>query len=103
MTGRGPHPAASPFDKRISEPLGLRAFEIYQVELPAGGETVMHDHLEDGRGCVCVHRRQRLGDRRRPGVPVCPGDFVAVTVESTRQVRAGHDGLVLIAVCSSTS
>ena len=27
--GPGPHPAASPFDKRISEQLGVTAFEVY--------------------------------------------------------------------------
>jgi len=45
--GRGPHPAASPFDKRISEQLGVSAFEVYQVELPPGAETVRHNHLID--------------------------------------------------------
>lgn len=77
---------------------------MYQVELPAGGETVLHDHVEDGAedayafiggsGWVIVDGEE---------VPVASGDFVAVTVESARHVRAGHDGLVLIAVCSSTS
>jgi hypothetical protein len=32
--GPGPHPAASPFDKRIGEAPGVGAFEVYQVELP---------------------------------------------------------------------
>jgi len=100
--GRGLHPAASPFDKRVGEALGVSAFEMYQVELPAGAETVLHDHVEDGAedayafvrgsGWVIVDGEE---------VPVEPGDFVAVTVESTRQVRAGQDGLVLIAVCAS--
>src|SRR5690625_5060907 len=45
---RGPHPAASPFDKRVSENLKLHAFEMYKVELPAGASTEPHDHLEDG-------------------------------------------------------
>lgn len=102
--GHGPHPAASPFDKRISEHLGLRDFEIYQVELPANGETVQHTHLEDGAedayafitgtGWVVVDGTD---------VPVTPGDFIAVTVESTRHVRAGSDGLTFIAICSGTT
>jgi mannose-6-phosphate isomerase-like protein (cupin superfamily) len=100
--GRGPHPAASPFDKRMSEELGVSAFEIYQVELPAGAETERHDHLDDqvedvyafvrGGGWVVVDDEQ---------VPVRPGQFVAVTLESTRHVRAGDDGLVLIALCAA--
>ena len=46
--GPGPHPAASPFDKRVSESLGVTAFEIYQVELPPKQETVRHNHIDDG-------------------------------------------------------
>ncbi|WP_145984183.1 MULTISPECIES: hypothetical protein [unclassified Pseudonocardia] len=43
----GPHPAASPFDKRVSDHLGISAFEVYQVELPPEAETVRHDHRDD--------------------------------------------------------
>jgi len=32
-------------------------------------------------------------------VAIAPGTFVAVTPESTRHVRAGENGLVLIAIC----
>lgn len=100
--GPGPHPAASPFDKRISEHLGVSAFEVYQVELPPGAETVRHDHLADqvedvyailrGEGWVLVDDEQ---------VPVGPGHFVAVTVESARQVRASDTGLAFIALCAA--
>jgi len=45
--GRGPHPAASPFDKRISEHLGVTPFEVYQVELPPGVSTEPHTHHDD--------------------------------------------------------
>lgn len=100
--GPGPHPAASPFDKRISEHLGIRAFEVYQVELPPGEETVRHHHLDDrvedvyailcGEGWLLVDEEQ---------VPLSPGQFVAVSMESVRQVRAGDDGLVFIALCGA--
>jgi len=100
--GPGPHPAASPFDKRISEQLGVSAFEVYQVELPSGAETVRHDHLDDrvedvyailrGGGWVIVDEES---------VPVEPGQFIAVTVESVRQVRAGKTGLDFIALCAA--
>ena len=100
--GRGPHPAASPFDKRIGEALGITAFEVYQVELPPGQETVAHDHVNDqnedtyavlsGSGWVVVDDQ---------AVPVQPGQFIAVTVESTRSMRAGADGLTFIAVCAA--
>ena len=97
----GPHPAASRYDKCIGEALGLRAFGLYQVELPGGAETVRHDHRDDGAedayavlrgtGVVVVDERE---------VPVAPGDFIAVTPESMRHVRAGENGLVFIAVCA---
>lgn len=99
--GPGPHPAASPYDKRISEHLGLTAFEVYQIELPAHAETVLHDHADDqvedmytilrGSGWLVVDDET---------VPVVPGQFVAVGIASKRQVCAGADGLVLIAVCA---
>lgn len=96
----GPHPAASPYDKRLTGLLGLEAFEIYQVELPPGAESVDHDHLNDGVEDVYVILRGSGwvvvdGDPQ----PVVPGDFVAVTSSSRRFVRAGSDGLVLVAVC----
>jgi uncharacterized cupin superfamily protein len=101
LAGPGPHPAASPFDKRISEALGVRAFEVYQVELPPGESTVRHDHREDrvedvyaitfGSGWVVVN------DKR---VPVSQGQYVAVTMDAARHCQAGSDGLVFTAICA---
>lgn len=98
--GPGPHPAASPFDKRVSESLGISAFEVYKVELPPGAETVLHDHVADqvedvyaflrGSGWVIVDGEP---------VAVRPTQFVAVSLESSRFVRAGEEGLDFIAVC----
>ncbi len=98
----GPHPAASPHDKGVGEALGIRAFGLYQVELPPGGETVRHDHISDGAedvyaivhgtGAVIVDGQQ---------VPARPGQFIAVTPDSVRHVRAGDGGLVFIAVCAA--
>jgi uncharacterized cupin superfamily protein len=97
----GPHPAASPYDKGVGAALGLRAFGAYQVELPAGAETVPHDHRDDGAedmyavicgsGVVVVDGAE---------VAVRPGHFVAVSPQSHRCVRAGREGLVFIAVCA---
>jgi quercetin dioxygenase-like cupin family protein len=102
VVGRGPHPAASPFEKRVGEAIGITAFGLYQVELPAGAETVPHDHRDDhaedayavlrGGGWVVVDGEE---------TPVGPGQFVAVTIESSRYLRAGPDGLVVIAVCAT--
>lgn len=100
--GPGPHPAASPFDKRVSEALGISAFEAYIVELPPGAGTVSHDHLDDGvedlyfivsgDGWVIVDDEQ---------LALRPGLSVAVSVESTRQLRAGARGLSFVALCGA--
>ncbi|RPA12495.1 cupin [Gordonia sp. OPL2] len=100
QAGYGPHPAASPYDKRISETLGITAFEVYQVELPPGAQTVPHDHLDDnnddvyaviaGSGWVVVDD---------DAVPIWLGQFVSVEVGSSRYLRAGENGLTVIAVC----
>jgi uncharacterized cupin superfamily protein len=96
----GPHPAASSYDKGVGAALGVQAFGIYQVELPAGAQTVAHDHADDraedvyaairGAGVVVVDGEE---------VGIGPGTFVAVTPDSTRYVRAGENGLVFIAIC----
>jgi uncharacterized cupin superfamily protein len=99
----GPHPAASPYDKGIGEALGVRGFGLYQVELPPGGQTVRHDHVDDGAEDVYAVVRGNgavvVDDQE---VPVGPGAFIAVTPESARHVRAGKAGLIFIAVCTST-
>jgi uncharacterized cupin superfamily protein len=98
--GRGPHPAASAYDKDVGGALGVRAFGVYQVELPPGAETVAHDHAEDGAEDVyAAIRGSGVVVVDGADVPLAPGTFVAATPESTRQVRAGPDGLVFIAIC----
>jgi mannose-6-phosphate isomerase-like protein (cupin superfamily) len=82
----------------------LSAFEAYFVELPPGESTVQHDHLDDraedlyvivrGSGWVVVD------DER---VPVEPHQFVAVTLESSRQLVAGNEGPHFVAVCGGTT
>lgn len=95
------HPAASPFDRRISEALQVTAFEVYQVELPPGAETVPHDHLDDrnddvyaviaGNGWVLID-----GDP----IAIGPGQFISVELHHQRHLRAGPGGLTVIAVCA---
>lgn len=45
-----------------------------------------------GTGTIVVDGQQ---------VPVRPGQFIAVTPESARQVCAGDSGLVFIAICAA--
>lgn len=100
----GPHPAASPYDKDLGQALDVRAFGLYQVEPPPGGQTVRHDHTDDGAEDVysIVHGTGTVVVDGQE-VPVRAGQFIAVTPDSARQVRAGDSGLVLIAVCAGAS
>lgn len=101
VSGRGPHPAASPFDKRVSEPLKLSAFEMYKVELPAGASTVPHDHLRDGvEDAYSIVRGDGWLVVDGAEIPIAAGHFIAVTKESTRCIRAGGNGCDFIAVCA---
>jgi quercetin dioxygenase-like cupin family protein len=102
-TGHGPHPAASPYDRRISDALGVTAFEVYQVELPPDASTVPHDHLDDhhddvyaitaGSGWLIVDGET---------TPVSPGQFISVDMHHVRHLHAGPRGLTLIAVCAES-
>ena len=93
--------AASIFDKRVSAELGLARFGLYQVDLPPWATTEPHDHVQDevedayavirGNGWVIVDGQE---------VRIEAGQFVGVTKESNRFIRAGKDGCVLIAVCA---
>lgn len=74
-------PCCQPVRQEDHEHLGVRAFEVYQVELPPGGSTEQHTHADDGvedvyavihgDGWVVVERaahrsRSRAILRRRP-------------------------------------
>jgi uncharacterized cupin superfamily protein len=99
--GRGPHPAASSYDRHLSAHLGIENFGLYEVDLPPDACTVPHDHLADGveDAYVIVRGSGWLvvdGDE----TPLSAGQVVAVTKESQRFVRAGADGCTMIAVCA---
>ena len=75
-----------------------------QVELPGGAETVRHDHRDDGaEDAYAILRGEGVVVVDDQEVVVASGDFIAVTPDATRYVRAGEDGLVFIAVCASTA
>jgi uncharacterized cupin superfamily protein len=99
--GPGSHPAASKFDKRVGNELGISAFGLYQVELPGDAETVRHDHRDDGAEDVyAVLRGSGVVIVDDEEIGVASGDFIAVTPDSTRYVRADAGGLVFIAMCA---
>lgn len=68
-----------------------------------GAETVRHDHVDDGaEDAYAVLRGTGVVIVDGQEVMVVPGDFIAVSPDSTRHVRAGEDGLAFIAVCASS-
>jgi mannose-6-phosphate isomerase-like protein (cupin superfamily) len=72
------------------------------VSLCAAIPVRRHDHPDDGAEDVyaIVHGTGSVVVDGQE-VPVRPGQFVAVTPDSARQVRAGDSGLVFIAVCAA--
>lgn len=83
--------------------LGISAFGLYQVELPAGEATVRHNHIQDGaEDAYAVIRGNGVVVIDEHEVPVGPGEFIAVTPESDRYIRAGESGLSFIAICAPT-
>jgi len=99
--GRGPHPAASPYDRHLSAHLGIGNFGLYEVDLPPGASTVPHDHLGDGvEDAYVVVRGSGWLVVDEEVTPLAAGQVVAVTKESERFVRAGAEGCTMIAVCA---
>jgi uncharacterized cupin superfamily protein len=94
-------PASSPYDRRLNVPLGITRFGLYEVDLPAGGTTVPHDHRDDhaedayvvvrGSGWLVVDGSETA---------LAAGDAAGVTEAPERWFRAGPDGCTLIAVCA---
>jgi quercetin dioxygenase-like cupin family protein len=85
--------------KQLGPQLGVGAFGISQIELPPDASGPEHDHADDGQEEVYVPIRGR-GKVRVDGedVELHPGVVVFVTPESTRQLSAGDEGLVFVAV-----
>lgn len=95
------HPASSPYDRRLTGPLGITRFGLYEVDLPAGAATVPHDHRDDhaedayvvvrGSGWLVVDGAETA---------LVAGDSAGVTEEPERWFRAGPEGCTLIAICA---
>src|SRR5262249_53187549 len=83
----------------LSAPLGVGHFKVNRLELPPGGQGPEHDHGSNGEeevyavvggsGTVTVD-----GDE----IAVRTGHFVFCPPDARRQMRAGDDGLVWIAI-----
>ena len=85
--------------KPLRQPLGVSAFGINKLELPANAEGPEHDHGGDGQeevyaivggsGTIRVEGEEH---------DLHPGHFVFLAPGTSRQMAAGPDGLAWIGV-----
>jgi quercetin dioxygenase-like cupin family protein len=85
--------------KPLRDPLGVSAFGINELELPAGAEGPEHDHAKDGQEEVYVVIRGS-GTIRVDGAEMGlhPGQYVYLSPTTRRQMIAGDDGLAWVGV-----
>jgi quercetin dioxygenase-like cupin family protein len=83
----------------LSAPLGVGAFRVNRLELPAGGEGPEHDHTGDGQEEVYAVVGGG-GTLRVDGEEIAlrPGQFVFCSPGARRQMIAGDEGLVWIGI-----
>jgi quercetin dioxygenase-like cupin family protein len=83
----------------VRRELGVLAFGVNWIELPAGAEGGEHDESDSGQEEVNVVIAGS-GAYRVDGeeVPVRTGDFLRFDSETTRCPVAGPEGLTLIAI-----
>jgi quercetin dioxygenase-like cupin family protein len=85
--------------RAVGRELGVTAFGISHIELPPGGQNLLHDHSSDGQEEVYAviqgQGRIRVGGQEHE---LSPGDFVFVSPDEQRQLAAGPEGAVWIAV-----
>jgi quercetin dioxygenase-like cupin family protein len=83
----------------LTAPLGVSAFKINRLELPADGEGPEHDHgsnsEEEVYAIVAGSGTLRVDGEE---VELRPGLFVYCSPEARRQMRAGAEGLVWIGI-----
>src|SRR5437016_13161526 len=87
----------------LSEPLGVSAFKVNRLELPAGQSSPEHDHTGDGQeevyaviggGGTLPVDGEEIGLR--------PGQFIFCSSDARRQMIAGDQGLTWIGTGAST-
>jgi len=83
----------------VRRELGVEAFGINWIDLPAGAEGFEHDEAESGQEevSVCV-RGSGLYRIDGEDVPVQVGTFLRFDPETTRVPVAGQEGMTLLAV-----
>lgn len=85
--------------KPLTGPLGVGAFKVNQLQLPAGAEGPEHDHAADGQDEVYVvisGGGTLLVDGEE--IPLRPGHYVFCPPDTRRQMRAGENGLTWVGI-----
>lgn len=83
----------------LSDSLGVSAFRVNQLDLPAGAEGPEHDHTGDGQDEVYVviaGGGTLLVDGQE--FELRPGHYVFCSPEARRQMRAGDEGLTWVGI-----
>ena len=85
--------------RALSQPLGVGAFKINRLELPAGESGPEHDHAANSEEEVYAVI-EGGGTLRVDGEEIAlqPGHFVYCSPEARRQMVAGDQGLVWIGI-----
>ena len=85
--------------RRLSEPLGVTAFAVNQISIGPNAEGRAHDHTADGQEEIYIITRGS-GTLVVDGedVPVAAGQWVFVSPDSPRQLKAGEQGLTWIGI-----
>ena len=87
--------------RALSDPLGVSAFRVNRLELPAGGSSPEHDHTGDNQEEVYAVI-SGAGTLRVDGeeIALAPGHFVFVSPDARRPMVAGDQGMVYIGIGS---
>jgi len=90
--------------KPLTAPLGVGAFKINQLSLPAGGEGPEHDHTADGQDEVYVviaGSGTLLVDGQE--FELRPGNAVFCSPDARRQMQAGEEGLTWVGIGAAST
>ncbi len=90
--------------KPLTASLGVGAFKINQLTLPAGAEGPEHDHTGDGQDEVYVviaGGGTLLAEGQE--VELRPGNVVFCSPDARRQMRAGDEGLTWVGIGAAAS
>jgi mannose-6-phosphate isomerase-like protein (cupin superfamily) len=84
---------------KMRRALGTTAFGLNEIRMPAGFAGPTHDERETQHDEVyIVLEGDGIATIDGEAVPIASGDYLLVAPASTREIRAGDDGLRFIAI-----